>query len=306
MDPTPLTLPPLPRGVRLLTNAESQALDARSKMTGFSVANCITCRGRKTFLWKAPDGTPATYACPCADQYLTFRYLLNAGVPLSYQRLGWADYEHLSGAVVERLGSFFTNRQRYLDAGFGMVLHGSRGNGKTLLANLILKELLADGISCYSTTFADMISNFMDSWRDKEQRRWFSQTVRNAAVLYIDDVGREYQTGSDRYLSQQDRKEQRAAHHDTRPGAVRETMLEEVIRYRVGNCLPTFVSTNFSPEDVESGYGGHTMSLLSEKAIFVEVTGADRRPEIREREEQYLLAGMTRPIVIDHLIGGTA
>jgi DNA replication protein DnaC len=111
--------------------------------------------------------------------------------------------------------------------------------------------------------------------------------VRNAGILFIDDIGREHKPTT---MNQ--------GKVDTRPGAVRETMLEAVIRQRVANCQPTIITTNLTPDDVANGYGGHTMSLLTEKTTFVEVTGSDRRREIEVREKRFVLAGMKRPVVV--------
>lgn len=297
-------LPPLPKGIRMLTNDEVTSLHRRIPIsTAYTPQRCVTCSGRRTFLWRDPDGgpDPVEYDCPCPDQYLAFKYLLNAGIPLTYQRLGWGDYTYMSEAALAETARFLQSRDAFLNAGFGMVLYGTRGNGKTLLANLLLKEFCADGISCYSTTFADMVDDFATGWGDKAHEAWFKRTVRNARVLYIDDVGREY--SKDRFADAAKSEEQvrAAALADNRPGSVKETLLEATIRYRTANSLPTFVSTNFTPEQVANGYGGHTMSLLGEKSVFVGVTGADRRNEMRVRDSDLIVKGMTRPIVIERL-----
>lgn len=305
--PARVQLPPLPRGIRLLTNEDSQSLNSRSPLASAynPTTRCVTCLSRKWFLWKDPAGgpDPVEYDCPCEDQYVAFRALLNSGIPLLYQRLGWADYTYLSDTAMAEAARYLDNREGFINAGFGMVLYGSKGNGKTLLANLLLKEFIGDGIPCYATTFADMVDAFADGWDDARHKAWFNRTVRNARVLYIDDVGREYVTNRFADATKTEDQIRAAALADNRPGSVKETLLEAVVRHRVANSLPTFISTNFTPEQITNGYGGHTMSLLGEKAVFIEVTGADRRQEMRRREEDYVIAKMTRPIVIEK-IGG--
>lgn len=291
-----LTLPPLPKTIGTLTNVQSRSLNARIPMAAVTPANCITCHGRKTFRWLDAIGQPADYACPCEDQYVLFRWLLNSGIPLAYQRLGWTDLTYLSEGAIREAMDYLDHQQAYLSAGFGMVIHGTKGNGKSLLSMLILKRLIEAGVSVYATTFADMLNHFMGTWRDKDQERWFNQIVRNAGVLYIDDIGREYQP--DRFADAALSAEQKQKRSDNRPGAVRESMLEAVIRHRVANCQPTFITTNFSVEEIQTGYGGHTMSLLGEKAVFVEATGIDRRQEMNRREIDYAKQGLTRPVVL--------
>jgi DNA replication protein DnaC len=174
---------------------------------------------------------------------------------------------------------YVENREAYIGRGLGLVLTGSRGTGKTLLANLLVKDLISHGVTCYATTFSDMIESFAEGWRDREVSRWFSQRVRNAQVLLIDDLGRERNKG---------------------PESVGDNMLESTIRYRVANNLPTLITTNLTEADVGTGYGGHTMSLLSEKAIFLPVPGADaRKHAVPSRAMKEIRLGINqRPVVI--------
>lgn len=299
-DPTPRAqLPDLPPAIRSLTNVEARNLNARNRAR-FTPDRCLTCNGQRWFRWlDASRQHEVDYDCRCDDQYVLYRYLSHANIPLAYQRLGWGDLTHLADEVIAQTADYLDHQDAYVRAGFGMVIHGSRGNGKTLLAYLLVKQMIGSGVNVYATTFADMVSAFRDTFNDKDQQRWFAQTIRNAGVLYIDDVGREYKP--DRYAEaalSEEEKARRAAREDNRPGSVRETMLEAVIRHRVSNAQPTIITTNFTPDQIHSGYGGHTMSLLGEKSVFVEATGIDRRQEMNRREMDYVRRGLTRPVVI--------
>lgn len=275
--PPLLQLPPLPQAIRLLTSSESQILNERLPMASVTVENCITCHGAKTFLWKDTDGSSALYECPCEDQYVLHRFLLNSGVLLNYQRLGWNDFVHLSAEAATAASDYLDHRDRYVNAGIGMVFTGSRGNGKSLLAHLMLKMLISEGVNCFATTFGDMIDAFAAGWRERSGSRWFSRAVRNAGVLLIDDLGRERHKG---------------------PASVGDDMLETVVRHRVSCQQPTIITTNLSEKEILSGYGGHTMSLLTERSMIVEVTGADRRGEMKERLLTEVKQGLTRPVVL--------
>lgn len=290
-------LPPLPPGIRMLKNGEADML-ARRQPSPFTVKNCVTCHGTKVFAWRDETNAAVEFDCPCADQYLLHRYLSHSGVLLNYQRLGWSDFAHLDDSVGALIFDYIDHQQHYVSAGFGLVLHGPRGNGKTLLGNLLTKRLIGDGVTCFATSFDDMVENFADGWRDTEQKHWFTRTVRNAQVLFIDDVGREYK--ADRFADASKTVEERRSNAtaDNRPGSMKETLLESVIRHRVGSCLPTIITTNLTEEQILHGYGGHTVSLLAEKSIFVNVPGIDRRPEMNRREVDLIKQGMTRPVVI--------
>ncbi len=277
-SPDHLQLPPIPAIVRPLTNDQSAALNARIPAAHLTVAACVTCHGKKVFTWRDDQGNPAVYDCPCADQYLLARWLMNSGIMLNYARLGWSDLIHLSDDTIAGVMDYFEHREAYISAGIGLILHGeTRGTGKTMLAMLLLKQMLAEGIGVYATTFSDMIDSFASGWQEREQSRWFSRTVRSAPVLYIDDLGRERNKGI---------------------GSVGENMLETVTRSRVASNQPTIITTNYSPEDIHKGYGGHTMSLISERSMMVEVKGKDLRPEVRQRTLDEVRQGLTRPVVL--------
>lgn len=261
----------------MLTTNQSRALNQRYPKAAVTIADCITCHGKKTFWWRGPEDRYYEYDCVCEDQYLLHRYLLHCGVMRNYQTLGWQDCTHISGGTLGEISKYLDNRERYVDAGIGMTISGKQGNGKSMLAFLLLKRLIAEGMDCYATTFSDMIDNFAGGWQDRDQSRWFNSTVRNAGVLYVDDLGRERNRGIK---------------------SVGENMLETVVRSRVACSLPTILTTNLTQDDIEKGYGGHTMSLLSGCSISIEVVGPDRRRVMLQRDQAEVDAGLTRPIVV--------
>ncbi len=274
------TLPPVPPKIGTLTTEQSHRLNATYPGLP-TVKNCITCRGTKTFRWYVPISERTEvgeYTCDCAGQFILHRRFLHAGVHETYQRLGWADFEHIPDDAVEMATEYLGHADQFVSSGFGLVIHGDKGNGKTLLSNLIIKELVAAGFDCYSNTFASMIDSFADGWRDKDDRKWFAQRVRNADVLLIDDLFRERNKGA---------------------GTVGENALEETLRHRVARSKPTIITMNPDPSEMEKGYGSHVVSLLTEKAQTYAFHGADRRPEMNSRFRHEVISGLSRPIVVN-------
>ncbi len=146
-----------------------------------------------------------------------------------------------------------------------------------MLATLLLKSLLASGADCYFTQFNEMLTFFSDGWRDAEEKAWFTKKVRNAGVLVVDDMGREYKGRSE----------------------IAEAMFDTVIRARVAASRPTIITTNYTPEQMLQGYGGNILSLLSEVNVEVHLPGADYRKQARERLLKDKADGITTyPIVV--------
>jgi DNA replication protein DnaC len=274
-------LEPNPPAIRTLRDSELERLRATHPGSLHPLNSCVTCRGRKTFLWvREPDSDPVEFECDCREQYILSRYLLNAGIDLDYQRLGWMDATNVESKALDLVHDYIEHAENFVRTGYGLFLFGSKGSGKTLLATLLLKMLLGRGFDGYFTTFPAMIEHHTEGWRDPEQKLWFEQRIVNAGILVIDDVGRELKNSN--------------ASLD-----IIEAMFDKVIRSRVSGCRPTILTTNFDIKDFTTKYKGNVVSLLSGRNDFYEFVGNDFRKEFQaDRIKAEAKAGLTRPVVI--------
>jgi DNA replication protein DnaC len=276
-----LQLPPVPSTVLSLPDEQLDELESRYPGLAVDHDHCVTCRGTGSFRWYAPmtqREQVGEYECPPGNQgYLHLRFLYS-GIGLAYQRLSWVDQFSVNVAHLDLAERYTASAAEYIDSGLGLILHGEgRGTGKTMFAELLLKRLVSSGFDGYSTTFASLLSSFSGGWTDKAERAWFVRRVRNAGVLLIDDLGRE--------------------HKGVR--SIADSTLEEVIRHRVQQSMPTILTTNLTPEEIRTGYGGHTMSVLYECSELVEFSGPDRREEVRLRRLKERDLRLVRPVVIE-------
>lgn len=281
-----LELPPLPPAVRTLTNDEREWLLTRHPDVPSSPEHCVTCKGKGSFLWwdsaardldkpfvKQPE--IVEFKCPCLDQWILHRYLLFCGLGLSYQRMGWADVEAEQGAV-DKARNYLERLPAYIDAGCGLILYGGNGTGKTLLATLILKTALAYGYDGYFTTFSEMLDTYASAWRSEQEKAWFFRRIKNVPFLVLDDPGKEMKG---------------------RLG-MPESTFDEVLRHRVAGSKPTLITTNYTMEKLQEGYGGSVMSLLHERSTTYRFTGGDWRDNARLRLDAEVERGLTRPVVL--------
>lgn len=299
-DTSIFRMPDMPLTIRPLTTQQSTHLNASFPDLPKSPAQCITCKGRKTYRWYAPGTRDpqsiVTYECNCRDQFTAHRVMLNSGIPETYQRLAWADFEKLPDDAIALVNDYVGHAEGYVSAGYGVILHGTMGSGKTLLLYLLIKALMIEGIDVYGASFSTVLDTFGNSWTDREERAHFNRQIRNAGVLLVDDVGRE------RHQKAVLSKEERAATGAT-SGVTRqvsnhaESVLEEVIRHRVSRSMPTLITTNLTLDEIAQGYGGNTMSLLHERSTTVEFRSPDFRNRQRERITFEVRNGLTRPIV---------
>lgn len=276
------TLAPLPETIRLLTNPELERLRTRYPRLPESPERCVTCEGTGSFRWygaKVGEGPPpvVTYECSCTDQWVLHTYLLNANIGDAYQRLSWGDVATEQGAL-DKVADYLEHASSYVRAGVGLILYGGVGTGKTMLATLVLKQLLAQGYDGYFTTFSEMIDTYTGGWNDPEERAWFHRRIKNAEVLVLDDIGREYQGRTKSGLP--------------------ESTFDEVLRHRVAAATPTIITTNLDLTKLQEGYGGNVMSLLHERSSTYRFTGEDFRDNARTRLVDEVAAGLTRPVTL--------
>jgi DNA replication protein DnaC len=286
----------LPEAIRTLSNADFDRLQREfGKALVTSPDQCATCGGTGTFCWyaRAADGHHedpneiGDFKCPCTDQWILSLFLFNCGIKNKYQRFDWHDLD--TKVLPPAIHDYLKNARHIIDAGLGLVLYGPKGTGKTLLAALLLKALIARGHHGYFTTYSDLIQRFHEGRFDREEREWFLRRVNHASVLVIDDIGREQVRRT---------LEKSAGGTVDSLQATAEFLFEDVIRHRVAMASPTFVTSNLALSDLASKYGGNVMSLLDEQALPVELAGDDWRIPSRERAEQEVHAGLRRPVVL--------
>lgn len=146
--------------------------------------------------------------------------------------------------------------------GISIMLAGSNGTGKTLIATSILKAVIQRGMSAQMTSLGGIIQTYTDGWGDPRKRQIFDDRIKNTDFLLIDDVGKEYQ----------------AKNSD-----LTEIMFDNLIRYRSFRRKPFILTTNTSPADLKNRYGNSLMSLIEGKCIKLKVVGEDYRKVIQSK-----------------------
>jgi hypothetical protein len=231
---------------------------------------CPTCDKTGTYRWRGRD-----HGCDCEYQLQLHKHYLAAGIGLTYQRLDWDDYAGPT-KVLDGVTKYLDKRHEFMRRGMGLYFLGPFGTGKTMLANLVLKELVKDGLTCWATTFSQTVEMFTAGWSDKADKDYFQAKFINSQVLLLDDVGKELR--------------------GTRL-ALAETTFDAILRQRVQAGRTTVITTNMTPADLEDGYGSAILSLVREKSLELAFDGADFRTNARERETDEVLRGEVRPIV---------
>lgn len=229
---------------------------------------CPTCNKAGVYLWHGKN-----VMCDCELQLQLHKHYLAAGIGVNYQRLSWDDFSG-DPKIKFMMDQYLARHEAYVGKGIGMVLHGEVGTGKTFGTTMLLKDLVKLGYRCYSTTFASMIEMFTAGWKSTEDQRYFQEKIMFSDVLLLDDLGRELRTKN----------------------KLSESTFDDVLRRRVQDGRPTFITTNMNLVEMNEGYGAAVLSLLSEKSIAHPVKGDDFRPTANRRMVKEVQDGECRPI----------
>lgn len=244
---------------------------------------CPTCSGSKEFRWFTQGrdlDSVDLYACPCDDQFRMSRWFLHSGIMDQFQQLGWDDLLHVDGDVLEWSLNYIENHLQMINAGWGVFMTGPSGTGKTLVATLVLKALIAEGVDCYNTAYGTILDSMVSGWKDKADKDWYNSRLLNTSVLLIDGIGRK--------TSSKDSHE---------PGTFAGGALEQVLRHRVERSLPTFITSDQDAEWIGKSYGQAAQGLLMEQADVFHFSGSSRSADRAALKAEWRKHGIYTPPV---------
>jgi DNA replication protein DnaC len=230
---------------------------------------CPTCRGAGTYRWRDVENE-----CDCRVQKQLNKLYFDAGIGLPYQRKSWDDL-HIPSDQLGPIHDYINEPERFLSAGMGLLISGGNGTGKTLIANLILKQLIRADYRCYFSTASGMVEEFTAGWNNDEDKKRFVQKFIRTSVLCLDDLGKEFKSSN----------------------KLSASTFDHILRTRVQSGRPTILTTNLDVNELRRGYGAAALSLLLEQSIGMHLGGSDFRPKAYTRTMTELDKREIRPIV---------
>ena len=114
----------------------------------------------------------------------------------------------------------------------GMFLYGSMGSGKTYAMCAVANELAKRGVGCAVVYFPELIAQVKASFNSEANAgNSIVEKLKDVPVLMIDDIGSESVTGW-----------------------MRDEILGRILNHRMMHELPTFFTSNFNFEQLQSHY----------------------------------------------------
>ena len=163
--------------------------------------------------------------------------------------------------VKECISDYIFTIDKHFDEGTGLFLYGSNGVGKTMLASIIAREAYRHRYTARRLTFVSYISLYTATFNARsidERERCESELHRAKAVdfLVLEEVGKEVDS------------------------KIALPILEELLRYREDEMLPTIFCTNLTPKIIGEKYGASVMSLLKGNMFPIKIDAQDKREDL--------------------------
>ena len=158
--------------------------------------------------------------------------------------------DNMNPKVTELMKKYVENFDRFKEMGYGMLLYGSVGTGKTFAAAEVVNALIDKGYTCLMTNF----SRIMNTMWSKEDKQEYLDEFNQYELLVIDDLSAERQT------------------------EFMQDFVFQVIDARYRANLPLILTTNLSLSELSGNVmQTRVYNRLQERCLFLKVESSNKR-----------------------------
>lgn len=219
------------------------------------------------------DGCPKCQGvdldCSCWKRYNEAIQLYQACIPRDFWTYTPADVSHNREVFTEVVEPYMQRLSRALRGGYGLMLTGDNGVGKSMFMCLVLRKAIARGFSTYYTTMLSLdhdIKRGFSKPEVQERLEWYL----TSDFVAIDELAKEQFKAGDSFT---------------------RTQVERILKSRFENSMPTLLATNASLEELEKIYGSTLTSILEGKYMIAAMEPGDFRQQMKARMAREMAKG---------------
>jgi hypothetical protein len=233
---------------QLLTMRSEQEVQDFKSRAQLEVYNCKRCQGKDP-------------SCACFSR-MAFRVsCFEACIPRDFWGVLPTDISHNREVFDNVVRPYCDNMVKARLRGYGLLLLGDNGVGKSMFISYILTRTLSHGFTAYYTTLPRLDFDIKRGFNNPEHAERL-QWMLTSDFLAIDEMGKEQFRTGDSYI---------------------KTQVERILKERFDESLPTLIATNAALDSIEEIYGTTLTSILLGKYQTVTMVPGDFRAELRKR-----------------------
>jgi DNA replication protein DnaC len=229
---------------------ERECEDFASSAEVMMVSSCPKCGGSE------PE-------CECRTKLSLVVRANEACIPRDFWYTKGSDVSHNVDVFRDVIAAYCRELKRARKRGYGLMLSGDNGVGKTMFLSYILMSAIRKGWTAYYTTLPKLdydVKRGFNSSEDQRRLEW----MLTSDFLAIDELGKERFKDGDSYMRMQ---------------------TERILKQRFDDSMPTLIATNADIDTLGSMYGTTLTSILVGKYQIVTLEPGDFREKLRSEME---------------------
>lgn len=199
--------------------------------------------------------------CSCWKQYRRMVRAYEACIPRDFWDVTPSDITHNEAVFKELIQVYASRLGRALKGGYGLILLGDNGVGKTIMMSYVLMRAIDTARTVYYTTMPQLDWDIKSGFSDPKAARRL-QWLLTSDFLCIDELGKERKKRDSSFSDQQ---------------------IERILKQRFDDSQPVLIGTNLSAKGLEEAYGGTIGSILHGKFQTAQLEPGDFRDKIHKR-----------------------
>lgn len=210
---------------------------------------------------KCPKCSGTDKTCECWRNYRRARLAYEACIPQDFWSVKASDITNNKAVFDEVVLPYCKKLGTALNHGYGLLLLGDNGVGKTMFASFVGMYAIHKARTVYYTTLPQLDWDIKKGFNDREAERQL-QWMLTSDFLIIDEMGKERKKRDNQYSDQQ---------------------VERILKQRFDDSRPMVIASNMDADELGASYGSTVGSMLHGKFQTVHMEPGDFREKLHTK-----------------------